>query len=94
MTVISPDGVPEAGSRRRHVHPRQSQQDPTNEDGRKPLTIFRQTKIADLVQVHPEDFAKRSIDAIEDNINAKYSNKVLLTSDSRNPSSHADVRFR
>jgi DNA-directed RNA polymerase subunit E'/Rpb7 len=28
------------------------------------------------VQIAPEDFSKRSIDAIEDNINAKYSNKV------------------
>lgn len=35
-----------------------------------------QTKIADLVQIAPEDFSKRSADAIEDNINAKYSNKV------------------
>jgi hypothetical protein len=39
------------------------------------LTI-RQTKLADLVQIAPEDFSKRSIDAIEDNLNAKYSNKV------------------
>ncbi len=35
-----------------------------------------QTKISDLVQIAPEDFAKRSIIAIEDNINAKYANKV------------------
>lgn len=28
------------------------------------------------MQISPEDFAKRSIVAIEDNINAKYSNKV------------------
>uniref|UniRef100_A0A098DVR2 DNA-directed RNA polymerase subunit n=1 Tax=Gibberella zeae (strain ATCC MYA-4620 / CBS 123657 / FGSC 9075 / NRRL 31084 / PH-1) TaxID=229533 RepID=A0A098DVR2_GIBZE len=30
-----------------------------------------------MVQIAPEDFSKRSIDAIEDNINAKYSNKVI-----------------
>ncbi|KAM5345336.1 hypothetical protein ACJ41O_011198 [Fusarium nematophilum] len=40
--------------------------------------MFILTKIADLVQIAPEDFSKRSIDAIEDNINAKYSNKVSL----------------
>ncbi|KAK7420122.1 DNA-directed RNA polymerase III complex subunit Rpc25 [Neonectria punicea] len=40
--------------------------------------MFILTKISDLVQVAPEDFSKRSIDAIEDNINAKYSNKVRL----------------
>lgn len=39
--------------------------------------MFILTKIADLVQIAPEDFSKRSIDAIEDNINAKYSNKVI-----------------
>ncbi|KAF4462780.1 dna-directed rna polymerase iii subunit rpc8 [Fusarium albosuccineum] len=38
--------------------------------------MFILTKIADLVQIAPEDFSKRSIDAIEDNINLKYSNKV------------------
>ena len=35
-----------------------------------------QTKIADLVQISPEDFRKESTVAIEDNINAKYANKV------------------
>ncbi|KAJ6444829.1 Signal peptidase complex subunit 2 [Purpureocillium lavendulum] len=35
------------------------------------------TKISDLVQVHPEDFSKHSIVALEDNINAKYANKVI-----------------
>lgn len=35
-----------------------------------------QTKFADLVQISPEDFSKHSIVAIEDNINAKYANKV------------------
>lgn len=39
------------------------------------LTVWK-TKLADLVQIAPEDFSKRSIDAIEDNLNAKYSNKV------------------
>lgn len=36
-----------------------------------------QTKIADLVQIHPEDFSKDASQAIEDNINAKYANKVI-----------------
>lgn len=42
-------------------------------------TIFDtfQTKIADLVQIHPEDFNKEASQAIEDNINAKYANKVI-----------------
>ncbi|KAK0386190.1 hypothetical protein NLU13_6027 [Sarocladium strictum] len=39
--------------------------------------MFILTKLADLVQIAPEDFSKRSIDAIEDNLNAKYSNKVI-----------------
>jgi DNA-directed RNA polymerase subunit E'/Rpb7 len=36
-----------------------------------------QTKIADLVQIHPEDFNKEANQAIEDNINSKYANKVI-----------------
>jgi hypothetical protein len=36
-----------------------------------------QTPIADLVQIHPEDFNKEASQAIEDNINAKYANKVI-----------------
>ncbi|MBE3048784.1 RPB7/RPC8 family DNA-directed RNA polymerase subunit [Candidatus Bathyarchaeota archaeon] len=36
-----------------------------------------QTKVADLVTIAPEDFSKQSAVAIEDNINAKYSNKVI-----------------
>ena len=36
-----------------------------------------QTKIADLVQITPEDFGKDAAQAIEDNINAKYANKVI-----------------
>lgn len=39
--------------------------------------MFILSKLADLVQIAPEDFSKRSIEAIEDNINAKYSNKVI-----------------
>ncbi|TVY55944.1 DNA-directed RNA polymerase III subunit RPC8, partial [Lachnellula cervina] len=35
------------------------------------------TKIADLVQIEPKDFNKDSNMAIEDNINLKYSNKVI-----------------
>lgn len=33
--------------------------------------------MADLVQITPEDFHKKSMHAIEDNINAKYANKVI-----------------
>jgi DNA-directed RNA polymerase III subunit RPC8 len=36
-----------------------------------------QTNIADLVQIHPEDLNKEASQAIEDNINAKYANKVI-----------------
>ncbi|KAH7359441.1 RNA polymerase III subunit Rpc25 [Plectosphaerella cucumerina] len=39
--------------------------------------MFILTKIADLVQIAPDDFRKRSVVAIEDNINAKYANKVI-----------------
>ncbi|KAF4629630.1 hypothetical protein G7Y89_g8507 [Cudoniella acicularis] len=39
--------------------------------------MFILTKIADLVQVKPEDFDKEASQAIEDNINAKYSNRVI-----------------
>jgi DNA-directed RNA polymerase III subunit RPC8 len=41
------------------------------------LTIFFQTKIADLVQITPEDFDKEASQAIEDNINQKYANRVI-----------------
>jgi DNA-directed RNA polymerase III subunit RPC8 len=34
--------------------------------------------LSDLVQIAPEDFSKFSSVAIEDNINAKYANKVSL----------------
>ncbi|KAJ2959583.1 hypothetical protein NQ176_g11109 [Zarea fungicola] len=39
--------------------------------------MFILTKISDLVQIAPEDFSKRSIIAIQDNINGKYANKVI-----------------
>ncbi|RDW60183.1 hypothetical protein BP5796_11789 [Coleophoma crateriformis] len=39
--------------------------------------MFILTKIADLVQIDPNDFVKDASQAIEDNINAKYSNKVV-----------------
>ncbi|KAK3936481.1 RNA polymerase III subunit Rpc25-domain-containing protein [Diplogelasinospora grovesii] len=39
--------------------------------------MFLLTKISDLVQIKPEDFNKQSCIAIEDNINAKYANKVV-----------------
>lgn len=42
------------------------------------LNLFLQTKISDLVQISPEDFQKPSVESIEDNINAKYANKVHL----------------
>ncbi|KAI2609815.1 RNA polymerase III subunit Rpc25-domain-containing protein [Hypoxylon fragiforme] len=39
--------------------------------------MFILTKIADLVQIRPDNFEKPSHVAIEDSINAKYSNKVI-----------------
>jgi hypothetical protein len=42
-----------------------------------PISQTSQTKIADLVQIVPEDFEKDASLAIEDNINAKYANKVI-----------------
>ncbi|KAI9798427.1 MAG: DNA-directed RNA polymerase III subunit rpc25 [Piccolia ochrophora] len=39
--------------------------------------MFILTKISDLVQITPEDFRKPSAEAIEDNINAKYANRVI-----------------
>ncbi|PHH62383.1 hypothetical protein CDD81_7179 [Ophiocordyceps australis] len=39
--------------------------------------MFILTKLSDLVQIQPKDFSKHSIVAIEDNINAKYANKVI-----------------
>ncbi|KAK3365304.1 RNA polymerase III subunit Rpc25-domain-containing protein [Lasiosphaeria ovina] len=39
--------------------------------------MFVLTKIADLVQIAPDDFRKSTVTAIEDNINAKYANKVV-----------------
>jgi DNA-directed RNA polymerase III subunit RPC8 len=40
-------------------------------------TNIQQTKIADLVQIEPDDFKKGDLQCIEDNINAKYANKVI-----------------
>ena len=40
------------------------------------LNLLYQTTISDLVQIAPHDFGKPSAQAVEDNINAKYSNKV------------------
>jgi DNA-directed RNA polymerase III subunit RPC8 len=37
-----------------------------------------QTKIADLVQIAPDDFRKQSYAAVEDNINTKYANKASI----------------
>ncbi|KAI9749122.1 MAG: DNA-directed RNA polymerase III subunit rpc25 [Lichina confinis] len=39
--------------------------------------MFILTTISDLVQISPEDFRKPSVEALEDNINAKYANKVI-----------------
>jgi DNA-directed RNA polymerase III subunit RPC8 len=36
------------------------------------------TTISDLVQIPPVEFYKRSLHAVEDKINEKYSNKVFL----------------
>jgi len=44
----------------------------------KPKLTIMQTKISDLVQISPADLKKPSAQAIEDNINAKYANKVNL----------------
>ena len=46
-----------------------------------PLTLppFFETTIADLVQISPEDIEKPSEESIEDNIDAKYANKVSRT---------------
>lgn len=37
---------------------------------------YHQTTLSDLVQISPEDVEKPSGESIEDNINAKYANKV------------------
>ncbi|KAA6409694.1 MAG: DNA-directed RNA polymerase III subunit RPC8 [Lasallia pustulata] len=39
--------------------------------------MFILTTISDLVQITPEEFQKPSAEAIEDNINTKYANKVI-----------------
>ncbi|CAG8971070.1 hypothetical protein HYALB_00009670 [Hymenoscyphus albidus] len=39
--------------------------------------MFILTKIADLVQIEPQDFDKHASLAIENNINAKYANRVI-----------------
>ncbi|MCJ1314510.1 DNA-directed RNA polymerase III subunit rpc25 [Agyrium rufum] len=39
--------------------------------------MFILTTIADLVQITPEQFQLPSIEAIEDNLNAKYSNRIV-----------------
>lgn len=41
---------------------------------------INQTTISDLVQISPEDVEKPSGESIEDNINAKYANKVDIIS--------------
>lgn len=48
----------------------------TNADKVIPLSL--QTTISDLVQISPEDTEKPSGEALEDNINAKYANKVRM----------------
>jgi len=48
--------------------------------GEPPLTKHlpkKQVTIADLIQISPQDFEKCSAQAIEDNINAKYADKVI-----------------
>ncbi len=39
-----------------------------------------QTKVRDLVQIAPHDFSKKSLTAIEDNINTKFANKASYES--------------
>ncbi|KAI9824239.1 MAG: DNA-directed RNA polymerase III subunit rpc25 [Thelocarpon impressellum] len=39
--------------------------------------MFILTTISDLIQISPQDFQKPSGEAIEDNINTKYANKVI-----------------
>lgn len=57
-----------------HVHPRT----PRPSALIPPIsTNQQQTKIADLVQIHPSDLERGHAQVIEDNINAKYGNKVI-----------------
>ncbi|PSK55728.1 DNA-directed RNA polymerase III subunit rpc25 [Elsinoe australis] len=39
--------------------------------------MYNIVTIADLIQILPQDYEKRSARALEDNINAKYANKVI-----------------
>ncbi|KAI5789112.1 RNA polymerase III subunit Rpc25-domain-containing protein [Geopyxis carbonaria] len=39
--------------------------------------MFILSSFTDLVVINPEDFSKRTVDALEDQINAKYANKVV-----------------
>lgn len=39
--------------------------------------MFILTTISDLIQISPQDFEKPSVQALKDNINKKYSNKVI-----------------
>ncbi|KAK4218784.1 DNA-directed RNA polymerase III subunit rpc25 [Rhypophila decipiens] len=39
--------------------------------------MFFLSKIADVIQIHPEKFNMRSEDALHENINTKYANKVI-----------------
>ncbi|KAH0545075.1 hypothetical protein FGG08_000846 [Glutinoglossum americanum] len=39
--------------------------------------MFILSTLSDLIQITPEDFQKRSAEALEDNINQKYANKVI-----------------
>lgn len=63
---------------------------PLNE--KKSANLQLQTTISDLVQISPEDFQKPSAESIEDNINAKYANKVFSICSERNQ--QADVSSR
>ncbi|KAI5296615.1 hypothetical protein KEM56_005409 [Ascosphaera pollenicola] len=59
--------------------------------------MFILTTISDLIQISPEDFSKSSAVAIEDNINAKYANKVRMECDAvattQNSFAHVDIGF-
>lgn len=46
--------------------------------------LILQTTISDLVQISPEDLGKSNAEAIEDNLNSKYANKVVSETERKN----------
>ena len=45
--------------------------------------MFILSSFSDLVVIDPEDFSKRTVEALEDQINLKYANKVSKWSGER-----------